>query len=193
MPDNDYIKLKNGEKFYFNNCHGKVKVKDFSNLAHNWGVFFDEKYSGNLTPDEIGVIFDKVKEYAMRDGKKSFSKTEMEAFINDIWVERCDEPDITSDDVGLSVRSLVQFLTELQEKLNNSGENVDEKVNDDIYNQILESFPEIENPEFKERQSSPFTYKSREKSSSPILPFCDETRTFSSNSYLTLPSIKLFI
>ena len=151
MPDNDYIKLRNGEKFYFKNRNGEVKVKDFSNLARSWGVFFDDKYSENLTSREINVIFDKVKEYAMRDGKKSFSKTEMEAFINDIWAEQLkDYEGLTREDIGLNAKSLVQFLTELQEKLNNSGENVGEKVNDDIYNQILESFPEIKNREFDE-------------------------------------------
>lgn len=138
MSDNNYIKLKNGEKFYFKNKNKKIKLKDFSNLARNWGIFFDDNCSKNLTSGEIGLIFNKVKEYALMDGKTKFSKEEMQAFIED----NCDEESIK--ELGLNQKSLVQFLTELQKKSDNSLANPKQNINSEIYDEILEIFPIME-------------------------------------------------
>ena len=144
MPDNDYIKLKNGEKFYFKNQNKEVKIKDFSNLALSWSVFFDDNVSDALTSSEIGLIFDKVKEYAMSDGNKKFSEDEMNAFINDFCAQQLQQSTgETPKDLGLNTKSLVQFLTELQINLN-KPEPTQTHKNNELFEYILSIFPEIE-------------------------------------------------
>ena len=139
MSEENFIKLSNGEKLYIRDNYGTISAeKGFETyFAKYYASVFSSDYE-YLNSKDIENIFNKVYEYAVRDGDKKFDQKEIKAFIKDNF----DEDFIRS--VGVSSARLEHFLLEVQALSDASLATKEKSKNIKYENSINKYFPELE-------------------------------------------------
>lgn len=139
MSENKYIKLSNGEKLYIKDNYGTISTKKGfeTYFAKHFASVFSSDYE-YLSSKDIENIFNKVYQYATKDGDNKFDKKEINAFIKDNF-----DVDFIKH-VGVSSARLESFLLEVQALSDASLATKDKTKNIKYENSINKHFPELE-------------------------------------------------